>query len=321
MNFPCVMVTGANGFVGQPLCVEMLGRGWHVKAALRAPHQFLPGIEPVMVGPIDDDTDWTDGLRGVEVVIHLAARVHVMKEAAADPLAEFLKVNLCGTVNLAQQAARAGVKRLVYVSSIGVNGNRTEGERAFSEEDIPHPHNAYALSKWQAEQALRRIAQETGMQVVIVRPPLVYGPAAKGNFINLLAAIDKGIPLPLAGARNLRSLVYVGNLVDVLIACAIHPSAAGQTYLVRDGEDISTALLVGKIAAALGRSCRSFYFPPGLLRAVAVMLGRSAQVDQLFGSLRVSDAKLRSELGWVPPYTLDQGLHATADWYRSQYSR
>jgi nucleoside-diphosphate-sugar epimerase len=269
------------------------------------------------VGAIDGSTDWTSALQGVDTVIHLAARVHVMKDISVDPLAEFLKVNLHGTENLAQQAARAGVKRLVYASSVKVNGEHTSGGRPFTESDQAAPQDPYGVSKWQAEQALLRIAHETGLEIVVVRPPLVYGPGVKGNFISLLAAIDKGMPLPLAGAHNARSLLYVGNLVDALIACATHPAAAGQTYLVSDGEDVSTAILVEKIAEALGRSSRSFYFPPGLLRAVATLLGRAEQIDRLFGSLRVSDQKLRGELGWVPPYTMEQGLRATADWYRT----
>lgn len=315
------LVTGASGFVGRYLSEELLRQGWQVRGAVRSSTQLPDVAEVVAVGNLDRDTDWTTALRGVEVVVHLAARVHVMKEAAADPLDEFLKVNLHGTENLAQQAVRSGVKRLVYVSSIGVNGKLTNGMQSFTEADNPNPHNAYAISKWQAEQALWRIAQETGMEVVIVRPPLVYGPASKGNFPQLLAAIDRGIPLPLVGARNLRSLVYVGNLVDALIACATHPAAAGQTYLVSDGEDISTAVLVEKIARALGRNSRSFHFPHALLRAVATLAGRSEQIDRLFGSLRVSNEKICGELSWSPPYTLDQGLRATADWYRDEQNR
>lgn len=316
-----VLITGANGFVGKPLCAELIGRGHSVRAAVRVANIAVEGAEIAAVGAIDEAADWTNALRGVEVVIHLAARVHVMKDAAADPLAEFLKVNLHGTANLAQQAARAGVRRLVYVSSVKVNGEGTCGQQRFTEQDDPAPQDSYGVSKYQAEQALQRIARDTGLEVVIMRPPLVYGPGVKGNFISLLKAIDKGIPLPLAGAHNARNLVYVGNLADALIACATHPAAAGQTYLVHDGEDVSTAQLVDKIAAALGRNSRSFYFPPGLLRAAATVLGRSAQIGRLFGSLRVSDAKLRNELGWVTPYTLEQGLRATADWYRNQHPR
>ena len=309
------LITGANGFVGRPLCEEMLRQGWRVRAAIRSSIQMQNGVEIVVIDDINGDTDWTSALYGVDVIIHLAARVHVMKDTAEDPLTEFLKVNLHGTENLAQQAARAGIKRLVYVSSIKVNGEETQGQRCYTEEDIPAPQHPYGISKWQAEQALRRIALETNLQVVIVRPPLVYGPGVKGNFNSLMAAIEKGRALPLAGAHNVRSQVYVGNLVSALIACATHPAAAGQTYLVRDDGNISTALLVKKISVALGRNNRSFYFPEKLLRIAAATLGRADQINRLFGSLRVSDAKLRGELGWIPPYTLEQGLSATAAWY------
>ena len=310
-----VLVTGANGFVGRPLCEEMLRQGWRVRAAIRSSIQMPHGVEIAVVNDIDGDTDWTSALRGVDVVIHLAARVHVMKDAATDPLAAFLKVNLHGTENLAQQAVRAEIKRLVCVSSIKVNGEETRDQQSYTEEDMPAPQHPYGISKWQAEQALRRIAQESGLQVVIVRPPLVYGPGVKGNFSSLMAAIEKGRALPLAGAYNVRSQVYVGNLISALIACATHPAAAGQTYLVRDSENVSTALLVKKISVALGCNNRSFYFPEKLLRIAAATLGRADQINRLFGSLRVSDAKLRGELGWVPPYTLEQGLSATAVWY------
>lgn len=312
------LITGANGFVGKALCAELLRQGLSVRAAVRSPNQVQSNVETLAVGNIDGDADWRNALHGVDVVIHLAARVHVMKDVAGDALAEFLKINLHGTENLARQAAQAGVKRLVYVSSIKVNGESTAHTQPYLESDKPNPQDPYGISKWRAEQALQRIAQDTGLEVVIVRPPLVYGPGVKGNFISLLAAIDKGIPLPLAGANNLRSMVYVGNLVDALIACATNPAAAGQTYLVRDGEDVSTSLLVKRIAAALERNNRTFYFPPGLLRAAAALFGRSAQVDRLFGSLQISDQKIRKELAWSPPFTMEQGLRATANWYSAQ---
>lgn len=313
-----LLVTGANGFVGRALCSESVRRGIHIRAATRSASDLPADTNPVIVGAIDGGTDWTEALSGVDVIIHLGARVHVMNETAADPLAEFLKVNLHGTVNLARQAVQAGAKRLVYVSTIGVNGKRTFGGHTFSEADTPFPHNEYSVSKWQAEQELLKISQKTDLEIVIVRPPLVYGSAAQGNFQLLLAAIAKGIPLPLKGADNLRSLIYVGNLADALIACATHPSAAGQTYIVSDGEAVSTATLADKIAHALNRPNRSFYLPIGLLRAVAAMTGRSDQVDKLFGSLLVSDSKIRRELGWAPPYSLEQGLRATAERYIAQ---
>lgn len=316
-NMISILVTGANGFVGQHLCAELLRQGFSVRAAVRSADTVAGCINVVNIGAIDGETDWADALLGVDVVIHLAARVHVMKDSAADPLAEFLRVNLHGTANLARQAANAGVKRLVYVSSIKVNGELTSGPRHYTESDIPNPQDPYAISKLQAEQALQRISQETGLEITIIRPPLVYGPGVKGNFISLFAAIDKGFPLPLAGADNARSLIYVENLVDALIRCASHPCAAGQTYLISDGRAVSTSVLIDSIAQALGRSNRMFYIPPVLLRAAASLLGRSAQVDRLFNSLLVDDSRIRRDLGWTPPYTLEQGLRATAQWYRN----
>ncbi len=318
-----LLVTGANGFVGRKLCAEAIQRGLHVRAATRDA-TALPGTEAAVIGNIDGRTDWTAALRGINTIVHLAARVHVLKEPSADPLAEFLKVNRDGTENLARQAVQAGVKRLVFASSIKVNGEGTatrEGKRAqdaFTEADIPSPSDAYAVSKWQAEQALQRVAMETGLEVVNVRPPLVYGPDVKGNFLRLMMAIDRGAPLPLAGAHNARSLLFVGNLTDALILCATHPAAAGQTYLVSDGEAVSTAELAAKTAQALGRANRCFYLPPGLLRIGASVIGRAGHFDRLFGSLVVDDAKIRRELGWMPPYTFEQGLRETADWYVAQ---
>jgi len=307
-----ILVTGANGFVGEALCGELLRRGQSVRAVQRDAIPAIAGVEVAEVDSVDAFTNWMEALKGVDVVIHLAARVHVMKDAAADPLAEFLKVNLYGTSNLAQQAAREGIRRFVYVSSVKVNGEQTTGSQFFSESDNPNPQGPYAISKWRAEQTLRDIARETGFETVIVRPPLVYGPGVKGNFLTLLTAIARGIPLPLAGANNLRSLLYVGNLADALITCATHPAAAGQTYLVRDGDDVSTAQLVEKIARATGRKSRSFKIPLVLVRTVAGAFGRRKQFDRLFGSLRVNDEKIRSELSWTPPYTLEQGLRTIA---------
>lgn len=277
---------------------------------------MIDGCDAIKISGIDGNTDWTEALQGIDTVIHLAARVHVMHDNSENPLEEFRKVNLHGTENLARQAVRAGVKRLVYVSSIKVNGEQTTG-MPFAENDVPHPQDPYGVSKWEAEQALHRVAQETGLEVVIVRPPLIYGAGVKGNFISLFSALDKGLPLPLAGANNARSLVFVGNLVDALIRCATHPAAAGETYLVSDGADVSTAVLIQEIAHALHRTDRSFYFPPAVLRVIASLLGKSAQVDRLFGSLQIDNHKIREELGWTPPYTLQQGLAETAAWYRN----
>lgn len=306
------LITGANSFVGQALCETAARRGFCVKGAVRAACSLPPGVEPVTVGAIDRETDWAAALRNVDVVIHLAARVHVMSDTAADPLAEFLKVNLHGTASLARQAAQADVKRLVYVSSIKVNGEETHDGQKFSETDPPAPQDPYSISKWEAEQALHRIAQETGLEVVIARPPLVYGPGVKGNFARMLGAVAGRTPMPFASVRNQRSLIYVGNLVDALIACATHPAAAGQTYLVSDGEDISTPDLLRQLAAGTGVSSRLLPCPPALLRLAGKLTGKSQQLERLLGSLRIDSDKICRELGWRPPYTLAEGLLAIA---------
>ncbi len=313
------LVTGANGFIGQYLCAELLRQGQSVRAAVRSASSSIDNTEMAVVGAIDGDTNWADALRDVDVVIHLAARVHVMKDAAADPLAEFLKVNMQGTANLARQAAASGVKRLVYVSSIKVNGERTTETQPFAESDIPNPQDAYAVSKWRAEQALQRTAQETGLEVAIVRPPLVYGASVKGNFIRLLVAVDKGFPLPLASVRNRRSLIYLGNLVDALIVCASHPAAAGKIYLVRDGEDVSIPELVRQTAQCLERPARLLFFPAGLLRGLGRLFGKHESVERIAGSLRVNGDLICEELGWKPRFTFQQGLHATTDWYKARH--
>jgi nucleoside-diphosphate-sugar epimerase len=239
-----------------------------------------------------------------------------MRENATNPLAEFLKVNLHGTSNLARQAASSGVKRLVYVSSIKVNGEQTSTTQSFTELDEPSPQDFYSISKWQAEQALWRISQETGLEIVVVRPPLVYGSGVKGNFAQMLAVIAKHIPLPLAAVDNRRSLIYVKNLVDALIACATHPVAAGQTYLVCDGEDISTPDLLRQLGDAMGCPAHILPLPLSWLRMLGKLSGKSDQVERLLGSLQVDSGKIRRDLNWVPPYTLQQGLQATAELHR-----
>lgn len=303
-----LLVTGANGFVGRALCAELIARGHVVRAAMR--HVDAQIENAVEVGSIDEQTDWFAALRDVDIVIHLAARVHVMHDTSADPLEEFRKVNLHGTENLARQAAQAGVKRLVYVSSIKVNGEQT-ASAPFSETDSANPQDPYGVSKWEAEQALRRVADETGMEVVIVRPPLVYGAGVKGNFAQMLKILVKGIPLPLASIKNRRSLIYVGNLVDALTLCAMHPAAANQTYLVSDGEDISTSDLLRQLGAAMGHPARLFPCPPILLKMAGRLTGKSDQVERLLGSLQVDSSKIRRELGWIPPFSLQAGLRNT----------
>lgn len=314
-----ILVTGANGFVGRELCKELLRSGHLVKGVVRssgAAGQL--DVPTVAVGEIGPDTRWEEALEGVGCVIHLAARVHVMRDTAADPLAEFQRVNVEGTKHLAQCAASKGVRRFVYVSSIKVNGEETGAGRKFTENDDPAPMDPYGVSKWQAEQALARIARETGLEVVIVRPPLVYGAGVKGNFIQMLRVVARGLPLPLATVPNRRSLVYVGNLVDALVACALNPAAAGKTFLVSDPEAVSTSELLRQLAAALGVSSRLFPCPPALLRLAGRLSGKTQQVERLLGSLEVDSAKIRRDLDWVPPYSLQQGLRTTAEWYRNQ---
>lgn len=312
-----LLVTGANGFVGQALCVEALRRGFGVVGAVRGDSRLPAGVQQTVVGAIDENTNWESALRGVDVVIHLAARVHVMKESATDPLTEFRRVNVAGTEQLARSAAASGVKRFVYISSIKVNGEATKDGCRYSEKNVPAPLDLYGVSKWEAEQSLQRVAKETGLEVVIVRPPLVYGAGVKGNFAQLLKVLDKGIPLPLASVKNLRSLIYLGNFVDALLQCATHPLAAGQTYLVSDGEVISTPDLLRKLGAAMGRGVRLLPCPQGLLRFAGQLTGRAGQVDRLIGSLQIDSRKIQHELHWLPPFTPAQGLQTTAEWYRN----
>lgn len=314
-----ILITGVNGFVGKNLCLQAIGHDFAVRGALRKHGEVPAGVEPVVVGEINGTTDWSHALGGVDVVIHLAARVHVMKDDSDHPLEEFRRVNVAGTEYLALQAARAGVKRLVYVSSIKVNGEATLEGRKFSECDMPFPQDPYGISKWEAEQALHRVAKETGLEVVIVRPPLVYGAGVKGNFAQMLTVLSKGIPLPLASVDNRRSLIHVGNLVDALILCATHPAAAGQTYLVSDGEDVSTPDLLRQLGVAMGHPAHLLLCPQALLKLAGRLTGKAEQIDRLLGSLQVDSGKIRRELGWAPPYTLQQGLQATAD--RNNFNR
>lgn len=308
-----VLITGANGFVGHAMCAEMAMRGFPVRALVRngAKCALPSACEIARISSLSYRPELEHVLNGVETVIHLAARVHVMQEHATNRLEEFRKVNVAGTEHLARVAVACGVKRFVFVSSVKVNGEVTQKNVCFSEADEPLPQDPYGVSKWEAEQALHRVAAETGLEVVIVRPPLVYGANVKGNFATMLKVLRRGIPLPLASVLNLRSLVYVENLVDALITCARHPAAAGQTYLVSDGEDVSTPDLLRSLGDALGRPARLLPCPVALLQLGARLLGKSGQIERLLGSLRLDSSKIRRELGWQPPYSLQQGLRAS----------
>lgn len=308
-----VLVTGANGFVGRAVCAALRQTGHAVTPAVR---QAQGLAQEQVIGEVDAQTGWRAALAGMESVVHLAARVHVMRDTVADPLAQYRAVNAEGTLNLARQCAAAGVRRFVFVSSVKVNGE--ERAAPYTGADTPAPEDAYALSKWEAEQGLWQIAAETGLEVVILRPPLVYGPGVGANFLALLRAVARGMPLPLGAINNRRSLIFVGNLADAILCCLEHPAAAGQTFLVSDGEDVSTPGLVRRMAAALGRPARLMALPMPVLHAAAALAGKSALVTRLAGSLAVDSSKIRRELDWSPPFTLDEGLRETAAWHANR---
>lgn len=319
-----VLVTGASGFVGRALCGALLQPGHSTHSLVRAVRtpRGLPG--ECVVGDMGGTADWRHALQDVQVVVHLAARVHVMHDKTKNPLAAFRLVNTAGTLNLARQVAAAGVRRFVFVSSIKVNGE--ERATAYTEVDTPAPEDAYALSKWEAEQGLRQIAAATGLEVVILRPPLVYGPGVGANFLALLRAVARGMPLPLGAINNQRSLIYVGNLADTIVRCLEHPAAAGKTFLVSDAETVSTTELIRRMAAALGRPARLLPVPPSLLHAAARLAkkfpkGRTAPAltRRLLDSLAIDSRAIRRDLDWSPPFTLNEGLRQTAQWYWGQH--
>lgn len=312
-----VMVTGANGFVGQVTCETLQRAGFDIRAAIREANRtplHCPG-EIVTVGFIGPNTDWESALDGVDSVVHLAGRVHVLRETLRDPQAEFHRVNALGTEHLACAAAHAGVRRLVYVSSIGVNGRATPGF-TFGEEHTPSPHNSYAISKWEAEQALHEVARTTRLEVVVLRPPLIYGPGVKANFLKLMELVNRRIPLPLGAIKNRRSLLYVGNLSDVIVKCIEAPEAAGETFLVSDGHDVSTPGLIRLIGEALDNMPVLLPVPASAMRIVGRMTGTLSAIEPLLDSLTVNSTKVRRTLGWQPPYTMAQGMRETAAWFK-----
>ncbi|MFL9924589.1 SDR family oxidoreductase [Herbaspirillum lusitanum] len=311
-----VVVTGANGFVGRALCKLLRETGYFVVAVVRSDRDGV-GIaadEVCACGNIDAGTDWTLILAGAEVVVHLAARAHVLREQTSDPLAEFRIVNTAASLQLARKAESAGVRRFIFISSIGVNGAQT-ADKGFTENDIPAPASAYAISKWEAEQGLAQISSSGGMDVVVVRPPLIYGPGAPGNFNIMMKWLDRGVPLPLAAVDNRRSFVGLDNLTDLIKVCVTHSKAGGQTFLVADGEDISTSDLLRRLGMALGKPARLFSVPPRMLDLAATAMGKRDISVRLLSSLKVDSGKARAMLEWVPPLSLDAGLHETARAY------
>ncbi len=308
-----IMVTGGSGFVGRTLLERLYQDGYGLIAPSRTPLAQAPaGVVNPLVAGLAADVDWSASLEGAAVVIHSAARVHVMNDTADDPLVEFRKANVDGTLSLARQAAAAGVQRFIFISSIKVNGEGTELGHPYRADDTPDPQDPYGVSKMEAEQGLRVLASETAMEVVIIRPVLVYGPGVKANFRSMMSWLRKGIPLPLGATGNKRSLVAVDNLVDLIATCIDHPAAANQTFLVSDGEDLSTTQLLQRMGSALGRPARLLPVPANLLEAGAAMLGRRAIAQRLCGSLQVDIGKTRELLAWAPPVSVDDALRKTA---------
>lgn len=315
MNASKILVTGANGFVGRALVTRLQKElSFSVLKAVRTTADDDAEKDGICVGDIGPTTDWSTALRDIEVVVHCAARVHVMNDDGGPAsIAEFRRVNVLGTQNLARQAALAGVKRLVYVSSVKVNGETTTGLPPFSFASSPNPLDAYGRSKWEAEQALLQIASESALEVVIARLPLVYGPGVKANFLRLMKAVSRGIPLPFGAVHNFRSMIFLENLCDVLAKCAMHPQASGQTFLVSDAHDLSTPALVEHIAAAMNCPARLVKMPPTIMQIAANLAGKKNFADRLLGSLQVDITHTCKILDWLPPFAVEEGIKATVD--------
>lgn len=322
MNGPSstVLVTGANGFVGLHLCVRLAAAGYLVRAAVRREDPILataaPAVRVLHVGDIGSGADLRPALDGVDTVVHLAARAHVMWDRAADPIAAYRRINVTGSEHVARAAAASGVRRLIYLSSVKVNGEATFGT-PFRESDPPAPVDDYGRSKWEAEQALGRIADESGLALTVLRPPLIYGPGVKGNIARLLHWIERGLPLPLASIANRRSLIYVQNLIDAMLAAMRHP-APGRTYLVCDAQDLSTPQLIRALARGLGRSPRLLALPPALLRLAGACTGQRVAIEHMLDSLQIDFSRIAAELDWRPAHDPVQGLMVTARAHRAR---
>lgn len=307
-----ILVTGCTGFIAREL-IKALGKakGHSVIGASRRPLREAL-FEISVVGEINALTNWKPSLLNVEVVVHAAGRAHVVHKISKCHLDEFRCTNVDGTLNLARQAAAEGVHRFIYISSVGVNGYQTAPGSPFVESDPPDPYDAYTLSKWEAEQGLNDISLATGLEVVIIRPPLVYGANAPGNFRSLIGFIQHNWPLPFGGLKNKRSLVSLGNLIDFILICITHPSAANQTFFVSDGHDLSTPDLIRYTAASLGVKVKLIRFPKFIINLCANIVGKSKAAQSLCGSLQVNISKARIILGWVPPLSVEDGFNDIA---------
>jgi nucleoside-diphosphate-sugar epimerase len=310
------LVTGANGFLGWAVTQALVDKGIPLLAAVRKSDDLGQNKAPtISVGDIGPDTEWSHALDGIDTIIHTAARVHVMRDSIEDPLSEYRKVNVEGTLNLARQAVKQRVKRFVFISSIKVNGESTAPELPFTADDHARPLDPYGISKCEAEVGLRQLAKEAGIELVIIRPPLVYGPGVRANFLSIIRWVNMGVPLPLGAIHNKRSLVALDNLVDLIVTCTVHPAAANQTFLAGDGEDLSTTELFQRIGNALDKPARLIPFPATLVKFAASLLGKKAVAERLCGSLQVDISKTRKLLGWEPPISVDEGLRRTVKNY------
>lgn len=304
-----VLVTGATGFVGRRLCQRIINDGGQVCRATRSLHHLA---DEVQVGEINNETDWTKALKRVDCVVHLAARVHIVNEKSKNALAEFRRVNVDGTLNLARQAADADVRRFIFISSIKVNGEESRPGHPFTENDKPSPQDDYAITKWEAEQGLLKLSEEREMDVVIIRPPLVYGPGVKANFRTLMCWLTKGIPLPFKSASNKRSLVSLDNLVDLIVTCIDHSAARNQVFLASDGRDLSTSELLQLLGGSLGKPAKLFPVPEWLLKTSLSLIGKHKVAVRLCGSLQADIIKARTLLDWKPPQDVEKAMMATA---------
>ena len=313
-----IIVTGANGFIGTALCSALENTGYTVRKSVRSLNTTAMDGDVLASGDISGETDWSAALVGMDVVVHLAARAHILHESIDDPLVEFRRVNTAGTGRLARQAAAAGVKRFIYISTIGVLGENTPLGKPFTETSAPNPVRPYAIAKWEAEQHLDQIRRETGMDIVIVRPPLVYGAHAPGNFRRLVKLVNTGVPLPFGSTNNIRSLVSLDNLVGFLTLCIQHPKASNECFLISDDEDLSTRQLIEQIARQLGKSLILVPIPESLIRLAARLAHQEQMVNQLWGSLAVDSSKGRALLGWTSVVSVDEGLRRAVQPYRAE---
>ena len=313
-----VLVTGATGFIGSSLISSLsTANGVTVRAAVRnAPPNVLREIEIALISDIDANTNWRAALNDIQVVVHTAARVHILDELEADQLKEYRRVNVAGTLQLARQSVEAGVGRFIFISSIKVNGERTLPDRPYSEDQLAVPQDPYAVSKLEAEQGLQKLAEETGLDVVIIRPPLVYGPGVKANFYSLMKWVNAGIPLPLGAIRNKRSFVSIDNLISLITTCIDHPKARNKIFLVSDGEDLSTTDLLERLGKALGKKTCLLPVPPVLLMVIATLFGKRETVRRLCDSLEINISNSKALLGWEPQSSVDEGFCKTARYFR-----